>query len=313
MPFLDSRFHGNDDKRDAIHCFSTLPTKGMQRRTLMIQSFKKRFPFRLGTTSYILPADLITNARFLASLVDDIELVLFEADDVSNLPDAGTITELQDIARCHDLTYTVHLPLGLSLGSADEKKRRSSVNQALRLVELTAPLNPIAYILHFEGERRGSAPSENMSGWIKGLRVSVGDLLNQGNAPSLFCVETLDYPFALVDPILSEFGLSVCLDVGHTLLGGYPLDAYLAKYHDRIRVLHAHGIRENKDHRNLGALKDPELALLFGNLRAWVFSPPVLTLEVFNEEDFRLSLDVVEKWATPSPNPSHRGRGMIVC
>jgi len=260
-----------------------------------IKSLKNLFPFRLGTTSYIVPADLITNVRFLASLVDDIELVLFEAEDVSNLPDEKTITELNEIARSHDLSYTVHLPLGLVLGSADEEKRRSSVSQALRMVELTSTLNPIAYILHFEGERRGPVPSENMSGWIKALRASVRDLLHDGKAPSLFCVETLDYPFALVDPIVSDFGLSVCLDVGHTLLGGYPLDAYLGKYHDRIRVFHAHGIRDAKDHRDLGALRASELALLFGNLRSWASSPPVLTLEVFNEEDFRLSLDVVER------------------
>jgi len=38
----------------------------------MIKGLKNRFPFRLGTTSYIIPADLITNVRFLASYVDDI-------------------------------------------------------------------------------------------------------------------------------------------------------------------------------------------------------------------------------------------------
>lgn len=265
----------------------------------MIKSLKNRFPFRLGTTSYIIPADLITNVRFLAPLVDDIELLLFEAEDVSNLPDERTITELNEIARSNDLSYTVHLPLGLSLGSADEEERHSSVNKALRIVELTSPLNPIAYILHFEGERRGPVPSENMTGWIQGLRTSVADLLGDARKSRLFCVETLDYPFALVDPIVSEFELSVCLDIGHILLQGYPLDAYLAKYHDSVRVFHAHGIRENKDHRDLGALKDSELALLFGSLQSCSSSPPVLTLEVFNEEDFRLSLDAVERMAQP--------------
>ncbi len=53
----------------------------------MLKSLKNRFPFRLGTTSYIIPADLMTNVRLLSPLVDDIELVLFEADDESNLPD----------------------------------------------------------------------------------------------------------------------------------------------------------------------------------------------------------------------------------
>jgi sugar phosphate isomerase/epimerase len=136
-----------------------------------------------------------------------------------------------------------------------------------------------------------------MGGWIKGLRASVADLLETGIPSHLFCVETLDYPFALVDSIVYDFELSVCLDIGHVLLRGYPLDAYLAKYHDRVRVFHAHGIRENKDHRDLGALSDSDLALLFGNLHSCRSSAPVLTLEVFDENDFRLSLELVERMA----------------
>ena len=263
----------------------------------MIRSLKNRFPFRLGTTSYIIPADLMTNVRFLAPCVDDIELVLFEANEESNLPDEKTIRALIEIACSNDLSYTVHLPLGLMLGAVDEEERRSSVKKALRIVELASPLNPAAYVVHFEGERRGPVPSQNMSAWTKGLRASVADLLGTGIQSYLFCVETLDYPFALVDPIVYEFELSVCLDIGHILLKGYPLDAYLAKYHDRIRVFHAHGIRENKDHRDLGALRDSDLALLFGNLQSCRSSPPVLTLEVFDENDFRLSLAVVERMA----------------
>jgi len=123
----------------------------------------------------------------------------------------------------------------------------------------------------------------------------MAELLGIGIPSHLFCVETLDYPFALVDPIVFEFELSVCLDIGHVLLHGYPLDAYLAKYHDQIRVFHAHGIRENKDHRDLGALRDSDLTLLFGSLRSRQSSAPILTLEVFDEDDFRLSLDVVER------------------
>jgi sugar phosphate isomerase/epimerase len=261
----------------------------------IMKSLKNRFPFRLGTTSYIIPADLITNVRFLAPYVDDIELVLFEADDESNLPDEETVAELHSIARSEDLTYTVHLPLSLSLGAVDEEERRKSVEKALHVVELTSPLRPAAYVVHFEGERRGLIPSDNMTGWTDGLRASVADLLGTGIKPHLFCVETLDYPFTLVDAIVYEFALSVCLDIGHVLLQGYPLDAYLAKYHDRIRVFHAHGIRENKDHRDLGALGSSALALLFDSLRSWRSSAPILTLEVFDENDFRLSLDVVER------------------
>ena len=119
----------------------------------MIKSLKNRFPFRLGTTSYIIPADLITNVRYLAPYVDDIELILFEADDESNLPDEKILIELNRIALSNDLSYTVHLPLGLPLGAANEAARCSSVKKALRIVELTCPLNPAAYVVHFEGDR----------------------------------------------------------------------------------------------------------------------------------------------------------------
>jgi len=56
-----------------------------------IKFIKDRFPFRLGTTSYIVPADLMPNVVFLSPLVDDVELVLFESDTISNLPDAAVI------------------------------------------------------------------------------------------------------------------------------------------------------------------------------------------------------------------------------
>lgn len=41
------------------------------------------WPWRLGTTSCILPGDLLANARFLAPRVDDVELVLFESEGLA--------------------------------------------------------------------------------------------------------------------------------------------------------------------------------------------------------------------------------------
>ena len=76
----------------------------------------KPFPFRLGTSSYIIPADILPNAHYLAGKVKDIELILFEVDDgPNNLPSPEVIEELEQIAREQDLTYTVHLPLDLKL------------------------------------------------------------------------------------------------------------------------------------------------------------------------------------------------------
>jgi hypothetical protein len=74
------------------------------------------YPFRLGTTSYVLPADILPNVRFLAGKVQDVELVLFEVDDgPNNLPPPHVIAELAALAEAHALTFTVHLPLDLRL------------------------------------------------------------------------------------------------------------------------------------------------------------------------------------------------------
>ena len=61
-------------------------------------------PFRLGTTSYIIPADILPNVRYLADKVDDIELVLFKADNYSNLPSEALVKKLRRIAADHALS-----------------------------------------------------------------------------------------------------------------------------------------------------------------------------------------------------------------
>jgi hypothetical protein len=94
------------------------------------RSLKNRFPFRLGTTSYIIPAELLPNVIYLADKVDDIELVLFESDEISNLPDAATVKILKETAEQSDLTYTIHLPMDtwISMGISGVKSHRRTWN-----------------------------------------------------------------------------------------------------------------------------------------------------------------------------------------
>jgi len=104
---------------------------------------------RLGCTSYIYPTDIITNVRRLAGRVKDVELVIFEVDDqANNLPDESTVAELCRIASYHDITYTVHLPLDLGLGLAEDS---ASLDKALRVIRSTKALNPYGYIVHLDG------------------------------------------------------------------------------------------------------------------------------------------------------------------
>ncbi len=259
-------------------------------------ALKNRFSFRLGTTSYIIPADIIPNIEMLASRVDDIELVLFESDEQSNYPDHETIQTLTALAEAYDLSYTVHLPLDIQLGSTDEKERRESVQKCLRAVDRTGSLQPFAYIIHFNGQDLGPVPSPDLDQWISGLNRSITEFSAAGMPMQHLCIESLDYPYELIEPVVIEHGLSVCLDIGHILVHDHPFHAYLDRYLDRCRVIHLHGIRDGKDHRDISLINKDYLSLLFERLEANQ-RERVVTLELFSRTDLDVSLSIIEKYA----------------
>jgi len=260
-------------------------------------SLKNRFPFRLGTTSYIIPADLTANIDFLADKVDDIELVLFESDEISNLPDAATIKALKETADRHDLTYTVHLPLDTWLGHRKESVRENSVDKCLRVIERTEELNPFAYVLHFHGDQRGEYPSPDVDRWIEGHRSSVKSILQAVDSRNL-CVETLDYRYEIIEDIINDYDLSVCLDIGHLLLCGHMPEEYLDRYLPRTRVLHLHGIEEGQDHCSLSFLPAGLLTNIIDHLDNGSDISRVLTMEIFDEKAFNQSLDVLSSFVS---------------
>jgi len=259
---------------------------------------KGRLPFRLGTTSYILPDDLVPNVTYLAGQVDDVELVLFESDEVSNLPDASVIETLATLADEHDLTYTVHLPLDAELGSGEESVRLRSAEKCRRVIHLTRTLRPFGYLLHLQGRRPGREPADDLKSWTTALEQSILQLLDDGLSPDALCVETLAYPYEHVWDLVERRDLAVCLDIGHILLGGYDLAAYLERYLSRCRVVHLHGIRDGRDHRDIGGLTSPVLASVWNALRSAAGQRPrVLTLEVFSQDDFTRSMDILRDLA----------------
>lgn len=258
---------------------------------------RDRFPFRLGATSYLRPADILPNVRLVSQIVDDIELVIFESDAISNLPDPGVVDELRALAAANRLTYTLHLPMDVHLGHADATERRAGVGKCLRVMERMRPLQPVATVLHFHHDARADGGSAaDLSRWRARLSASVSDLLASGVAPSNLCVETLSYPFEWVEDIVTEHDLAVCLDLGHILLNGYHPFDYIDRYWVRTRVVHLHGILDGRDHRDISLLDRRILADLMDRLCARA-QPPVLTIEVFNETDLIRSLQRLEEFA----------------
>jgi len=253
------------------------------------------YPFRLGTSSYIIPDDILPNARYLAGKVRDIELILFEVDDgPNNLPSPDVIEELSQIARGHDMTYTVHLPLDLKLG-ADDSERDQSLVKAKRVIDRTQALDPWAYVLHLDGKSvRTSTDAELIERWqdqsVRALQI----VAEWAGEASKLAVENLEtYPLNFIQPVLERVPVSRCVDIGHLWLDGHDPIPYLRAALARTRVIHIHGIAE-RDHRSLACMPLEKVRAVWDELIDAKYEG-VLTLEIFSEEDFLASMEVIEK------------------
>ncbi len=251
---------------------------------------KRKFPYRLGTTSYIIPADILPNVAHLARRVDDIELVLFESETVSSLPDASIIDALNHYRTEYRLSYTVHLPLDIDFGCACASRRRASLDQCRRIFERTAPLEPFGYIIHFNGGPDDNIPQHDLSRWQETVTNSVHTLVRSDVAPSKLCVENLAYPYEWAFEIVRRCGLSVCLDIGHLLRHGRNIEAHFDRYFDHCRVIHLHGVEKETDHMDITHLPPGLLADILERLEVDADCERILTLEIFNEKKFEASM-----------------------
>ncbi len=252
------------------------------------------YPFRLGTTSYIIPADILPNVRYLAGKVKDVELVLFEVDDgSSNLPTRVQITELRSIAADHDLTYTVHLPLDLRLAD-DGSPRHASLEKAHRVIDCTLELDPWAFVLHLDGEsvRNGRAP-EAMQRWQEQAVQSLEIVGGWAGGVKKLAVENLEgYPFDFYQPVLERIAVSRTVDVGHLWLDNHDPVTYLRNALPRTRVIHIHGI-DGRDHKSLSHIPTDKLRAVLDELVRAEYRG-VLTVEVFSEDDFLTSCAAIK-------------------
>lgn len=252
------------------------------------------FPFRLGTSSYIIPADILPNANYLAGKVKDIELILFEVDNgPNNLPPPDVIEELAKIAREQDLTFTVHLPLDLKLGH-DGSEQDISLAKAKRVIECTRGLDPWAYVLHLDGRSVKDTNDAKLIARWQDHSVRALEIVSEwaGGAEKL-AVENLEtYPLDFIQPVLDRIPVSRCVDIGHLWLDGHDPIPYLHAALPRTRVIHIHGIAE-RDHRSLAFMPQEKVRAVWDELLRLKYAG-VLTLEIFSEEDFISSMNVIE-------------------
>jgi sugar phosphate isomerase/epimerase len=255
---------------------------------------KNKFAFKLGTTSYIKRDHILPNVHFLQDKVDMVELLVFETDEQSNYPTKDEVKELNDIAGEYDLTYTVHLPIGVHLGERDMAKRNRNIGALLRAIDATRDLAPHAWDLHLEpDEETQDLPIYDLSAWQDACRHSLEALKIGGADPNRIGVETLEYPFEFAKKVIDEAGYGYCLDIGHCWYRKYSEDWFIDELLPKARSIHLHGFNEERDHRSLKHIPKDKLKRFIDA----VSSAPddkVVSIEVFGEKYLTPSWEALE-------------------
>jgi sugar phosphate isomerase/epimerase len=247
--------------------------------------------YRIGTTSFVHPGGWLENARRVAGRVSDVEILLFEAPTPATGPSREEIASLARLGTDAGLTWSVHAPLDVALASEDPARRRAAIDAVRAAVDVTAPLAPHAVVVHLAAGEREGGPLPADPAAFRGRAVeSLREVLAAGLPAAALCLETLEYDFALAEPVVDALGLSVALDVGHLARDGVPFDAVLGRNLARTRLVQWHGTDPSgRDHRSLRHYPRAEALRLLRALReaGWA---GVLTLEVFREADLDESL-----------------------
>lgn len=232
--------------------------------------------YRLGTTSFVIPATHVENLGYIAKnypMICDVELLVFESDEISPLPTTDEVREMQELALKNDLSFTIHLPVDIDLATTEEAIRTKSVDKLKRVYERMQVLNPLAWNLHpTQGERDL-------------LFKSLSSLIEVFPKETL-TLENTHFPYQDYLPLAKDLGLSLCLDVGHLLLEGQTIDELFPL----ARVMHLHAVDGKKDHRDLSYFEPEALKRIMKN-----FKGEVLTIEVFGEEKFKKSLQTLKE------------------
>jgi len=261
---------------------------------LLPRSYKGIFPFKLATTSYIYPDQIVPNVAMVAPFFDEIELVLFESEVQDNLPNEEEINALLNLSLHQEVGFNVHLPIDIFLGDKSEQLRSKGTSVVKRMIERTLCLNPSVYILHFDLRNSNGQEETDIQSWRKRILRSTEEITEWGIESKRISIETLSYPFEWIEDMITEFGFSICLDIGHMLLYGQDLGAYLEKYLPQTSIIHLHGIENGVDHLGIDRLNGRIVDLILSKLQNYT---GILSIEVFSFDDLKNSLEVLEqKW-----------------
>ncbi len=254
----------------------------------MLTAKGKETSARLAAPSYVVPAGVVENCRFLAPHFQDIGLYFLEVQPcldyrAEDLPGKG------DAARFH-----VHLPLDLPW----DQGAGTVFALVSRLCDKIVHLSPWGYALHPPAGMAPDASNRNLAEFADLWRRA-------GRDPADILLENVEGAGARrLFPAAWDCGFSLCLDLGHMLAYAQEDILSLPGVFARTRMLHVYApfdpsrpedmalVGRGHRHRALSALDGKGRALLRDLLENAPCDAAVM-LEVFSERDMAASREAL--------------------
>ena len=248
--------------------------------------------------------NLLENAKRLADLVDNIEIILFNTLNRNNTPVSNDLDLLRKLGRKKKVTFTVHLPASLEIASKDRKLREYSIRMVSDLCSHIAPIEPLYYILHVPFTTPTLLPipglyfktddGQNWGKWTRRGLDALERIFDTTPVAGQLLLENINYSPYFLEPFLEEGQCGLCLDIGHLILGRENVDDALRSYQKDIKELHIHGVKEYEEHLSLSVLPVESVCEWMDYLIKIKFDG-IVNLEVFSPEDLTGSLTTVGK------------------
>ena len=201
------------------------------------------------------------------------------------------ITELKEIASENSLSYTVHLPLNLNFS---DKERDISITKAMKVISATRALDPFAYVCHLECKDIPDREGEALADWQAQRIRAVSALTKISGIRSELAIENLErYPIEWNEPVIRACGTHATLDIGHLFLQKIDPVPVMREWLPLTSVIHLHGIG-TRDHQSLEHMDKAEIKAVLVELKRQDYRG-VVTLEVFNQDDFNGSMEVIRE------------------
>lgn len=256
------------------------------------------FPFRLSTTSYVIPESIRANLLLIGPHLDEVELVFFETNGETNLPCFQDIRDMRQIAEDLNITYNVHLPGDLFFGDPNPSARAGFRETTLRFYERTLPLDPTLYILHLDSRRADGTTEPDPFAWADRMEESLSALMKDELDPGRVAVENLEYTPDRLMPFVEKMGLQLCLDIGHIILYGHDLRVHLDRFLSKSAMIHLHGVRKGVDHIGVQWISKGDWEMICRLLADYDGG---LSIEIFSLDDLATSLDRLQDTLQKKP------------